>query len=305
MTRLHASDYRSDYPRERRPWVARRWFLYTGALDDPARHNIEVHVDRRWRTRLGASLRFDSPHAETPIDASVHVGPASVFVSTSAGRALNRWLRVESGASRELQVEYYTSADQRGLARRLTHAVLQWSLWTDPEHQVLSRYQKERMSRSYVARRGYVHPVGAVVDRVLGKVVYSTEELATREAVAWLPEGGYPLTLTLERATWKRPRSPWSMTRTTVDFRVRSTEDHGPGFIPDGGDSFGSADGLVASGTRDLTEAEAADPELWAPIAVARCQELVLRDRTKERGTAGWRPDPVPAGVLDPGEAGL
>jgi hypothetical protein len=291
-------DYAKDYPAERRPRLAKKFVLWTGGENEKRRrsHHVAVHVARRLLTPdVGVQVRFDSEHAETPVDAHLTLGPVQVFAGTEWGRRLNRWLRVPDGSSRAIGAE--VRAGEGGFQA----VTLVWSLWTDPEHQVLSRHERARLGRWYAARRGYVHPVGAVLDRLLGKAVYGREVLAEAEGVAWLPEGGYPLLLKLERATWKRPRSRRAMVRTTVDYRVVSRRDGGPGLIPDGGDSFGSADGTVGSSSRELTETEARDRSRWVAVAEHSAVELTLGQRARER-SSGWVPAAadVPPGVLAP-----
>lgn len=72
-------------------------------------------------------------------------------------------------------------------------------------------------------------------DWLTGKPVYSsvlTEGPAT--VTIPMPEGGYLATVTLDRATWKRPRWPWPTVRHgyTIDVLSRPTPE-GP-MVPDG-----------------------------------------------------------------------
>ena len=55
---------------------------------------------------------------------------------------------------------------------------------------------------------------------VCGRSVYTEHELETREVHVPMPEGTYLATAKLCRATWKRPRSPFTKTTLTVTFDI-------------------------------------------------------------------------------------
>jgi hypothetical protein len=269
----------------------RRFFVHWG----PDGAHRSAHAEVYWRSThrhgLGWYLRFDGPGAETPIDAAVFAGRSSIFVGTSVGRRLNRWLRLpEGGGSRKIGIELRTPDGGRA---HLAHWTLTWALWTDPEHAVRpSRYviEREGLSRWYLARRGYVHPVGDLLDRVLGKPVHTLVESDPVQATVHLEDGAWPVLVKLETRTWKRPRSPRSVVSREAWVDVVLTSDGGRGGPPNGRWKYGGADGLYGCGTRELTQHEAADPARWVPIAVGRFTEAILLDRARY----GWKPT-VPA----------
>ena len=49
-----------------------------------------------------------------------------------------------------------------------------------------------------------------IKDRLRGKLKYATEEIEKSRSVVPMPEGNYPCEVTIERATWERPRWPFS-----------------------------------------------------------------------------------------------
>jgi hypothetical protein len=69
------------------------------------------------------------------------------------------------------------------------------------------------------------------MDDVFGCASHSREKIGPPvQAVACLPEGQYTLTLQREVSTWKRPRWPWPLVRTSVDITLeRPPEFQGKG----------------------------------------------------------------------------
>jgi hypothetical protein len=292
--RFHATNDKA--PGAKRLSLYRRAWLHWGSDEFGGAHSVSAEVTFRgsYRGGIGFEVRFDGPSAETPIDAAVFLGPLSVFAGTSMGSTLNRWLRVRPGHSREIGVQLSGSD---GAVSRLAYTTFQWSLWTDPEHQVRpSKYVREQggLSRWYCMRRGYTHPIGRVLDIALGRTAYTTEDVAEVDAVAHLQDGPYPLTLTLRRSRWQRPRSPRGITRVAVEYEVVPVAEGGPGSCPTGKESWGVDNGLVSASTRELSAAEAADPAPWAPLAVGAFTERVLAQRARY----GWR-QAVAASLVD------
>lgn len=244
---------------DRRGLLAKRLTVHWGSDQAIV---MEVYSFARTQSGIGGHLRFDGPTAETPLHALVSIGaPLAVYANASNGRRLNRCLNVQSGQAREIGMRV-SKMDLRW-HRGWKHLLLEWSLWTDPKHQVLLSNERKNLSRWYQVRRGYVHPIGAVLNAILGKENYATEVVAEDDAVAYLEDGPYPLSLSLERAIWKRPRLPWaSASRTTVEYRVKPVSEGGRGFAEDGY-KFGHPNGLTASSTPPLTKAQAATPVTW------------------------------------------
>ena len=86
---------------------------------------------------------------------------------------------------------------------------LWWTIWRDP----MCGWD----SRMPWWRQGCLH----VDDALLGRRRYSCETLSTHEVVVPMPEGPYPATLRMEKATWRRPR--WfreTIFRASIDMKV-------------------------------------------------------------------------------------
>jgi len=294
-------------PGDGRLTLARRWFIHWGPDDHREDAHLDVYANRKPGHGWGFQLRFDGPDAETPLDAGLFLGRwLTVFAGTSKGRRLNRVLRVrgwEKGdpsraGSRALKFRVHGARDG---GEWVESCLVEWLAWADPEHQVFGRWNRDEMlkerSRGYVAtyehvRRGYHHPARAVLDRLLGKTVHTLVESEPVPALVCLPEGEYPVTVTLEQRTWKRPRSPRTWARhVAAEVEVVPTSQGGPGYCPTGRVKYGHDDGTVStSGGRALTAREAADPGKWVPIGVAAFTESVLKDRARHR-RLGWAPE--------------
>lgn len=305
MSNRHHWSSPDKNPGDGRLTFARRWFWHWGPDEHREDAHLDVYANRKPDHGWGFQLRFDGPDAETPIDAGLFLGRwLVVFSGTSKGRRLNRALRVrgwEKGdpyqaGSREIEFRLQSGRDCAG--QWAENFLVQWSLWTDPEHHVMGRWHRKRMieqgrSRAATAayehiRRGYHHPARAVLDRILGKTVHTCEKSEPVPAVVCMPEADYPVTVTLERRTWKRPRSPRAWLRSAdADVEVVNTRDGGLGFVPTGKVKYGYDDGIVSTtGGRQLTAREAADPGLWVPIGIAAFTGSVLKDRARY----GYRP---------------
>lgn len=309
MTRVSVHRWSSDNksPGDGRWTVARRMFIHWGPEERRQDAHLDVYVNRKPGHGWGSYIRFDGPHAETPIDAGLFLGRwLSVFAGTSKGRRLNRALRVKGacaenryqGGSR--QIEFCLSVGHAA-EKWAQNALVQWALWTDPEHTVFGRWQREEMRQAHSAvytwtyehvRRGYHHPASALLDAVLGKTVHTVTKSDPYPAVVYLPEGEYPVTVTLEHRTWKRPRSPRAWPRATnVAIECVPISKGGTGYCPTGKISYGDDDGICStSGGRQLTPYEAADPGKWVPVGVATFTERVLKDRARYRHP-GWVPE--------------
>lgn len=293
---VHRVNYRDGEPPKRFA-VNRAVFAHWGPDKNQHQAHVEIAV-RQMAWTWGAKVRLDGPYAETPIDAALYLGPVAVYAGTSLGVRLCRWLRMPDHGSREISVEAQGSDRGAGEHWAATRWVLRWALWTDPEHAVMLGGEKRGASWWYRIRRGYTHPIGAVVDLALGKVKYSTDTLASVDAVGWLPEGGYPLHLKLTRATWKRPRSPKAVVRRDVDWEVVPQSEGGPGMAQTGRIKWGSDDGICAASTPPLTARQAHYPNQWIPAALGSFTTQVLRDRARY-SAVDWTPTgPIPGLIV-------
>ena len=305
---MHRWTSNDKSPTDGRWTFARRMFIHWGPEKNNHSAHLDVYLNRRHGHGLGFMVRFDGPHAETPIDAGLFLGRlAFVFAGTSLGRTLNRLLHVTGetaenrwqGGSRELAFRISNSTE--GAGRIAENLLIEWHLWSDPDHSVFGKWDRKRMlehhSRVYTAlyatiRRGYHHPIKAILDALFGKTVCTVEKSDPVHAVACFPEGEYQVTVTLEQRTWKRPRSPRAWLRhADAEVEVVPKSEGGPGYCPTGRVKYGDDDGIVStSGGRTLTPIEASDPAKWVPIGIGAFTTSVLRDRAENR-PAGWVPE--------------
>lgn len=108
-------------------------------------------------------------------------------------------------------------------------------------------------------------------DRILlGREKYSEVELSTTPATVELPEGAYPVTVTLFESTWKRARWPWP--RKMIRARVDCGEQGIPGHAGKGENSWDLED--------DSTYAMTC-PETSVEDAVKRLTNSILSDRAR------------------------
>lgn len=102
----------------------------------------------------------------------------------------------------------------------------------------------------------------------LGRYKYSDVELSTTPATVELPEGSYPVNVTLFESTWKRQRWPWP--RKMVRARVDCGEQGIPSHAGKGENSWDLEDDLTYSLTCPETTVEGAVQRLTASILRGR-----------------------------------
>lgn len=113
-----------------------------------------------------------------------------------------------------------------------------------------------------------------VADFVLGKAAYSSKELVTYAVSIPLPEGTFPGTVTLEEATWKRPR--W---KAKIVRRADISVERPPTFPGKGENSWDQGDDAIYSMTcRAKSVAE----------AIGQYVEAVLSNRFRRGKRDGW-----------------
>lgn len=122
-------------------------------------------------------------------------------------------------------------------------------------------------------RAGHFNPV----DWLLGRDVYSSEDIQTVKATVPMPEGTYPATIRLFRSTWKRPR--WPFTRELL--RAEVEVEGGIPFPGKGENSWDCGEDATYSITTHARTVEA---------AIAAMVEAVLRNRRRYGGSVDWRP---------------
>lgn len=100
-----------------------------------------------------------------------------------------------------------------------TTGALWWEFW-HPRHEWTSGTPRWR------------HGNFNLTDFVLGQRAYSTVEDEPVLVVIPMPEASYPAAVTMETATWKRPRWPWPLIIRCADVELLDTTDGKPGYIP-------------------------------------------------------------------------
>lgn len=87
------------------------------------------------------------------------------------------------------------------------------SIWFELHREAHASYysraywrKKTRRERWAIRLQDGMHASFHYVDFLLGSTKYTSEPLSEHEAVVHLPEGDYPVLVTLERATWTRAR---------------------------------------------------------------------------------------------------
>lgn len=154
-----------------RPWNARVW----------------LHFWRRvaclqWVLgRFKFGLHVNANESEHEWTFGVQVPGLSLWLSVSGlgSRRFWKWLMRAGGHERDLSL-------------RVFDAAIWWNLWVDDT----GRGPRPGW------RAGNFRPI----DVLLGKANYTNEVLSTHHVLIPMPEGGYPAVVTMERATWKRPR---------------------------------------------------------------------------------------------------
>lgn len=115
-----------------------------------------------------------------------------------------------------------------------------------------------------------------LVDLTLGRSKYSKRIIATHDATVPMPEANYPAKVTIEEATWRRPRWPFKSTHLSALIEVESGVP-----IPGKGENDWDCgeDAIFATGSSDPT----------VPGAVAALVKSALE--TRERyGGRNWQP---------------
>lgn len=188
----------------------------------------------------------------------LHWDPPFVPVEKRTGRALRRW-EAKDFSEKEIGWAFHGGT-------------LFWTVWKDPSH----------WSRS----DGWRHSSVNFVNWVLGKTIYSEDDLSTTQTVVAMPEATYPVEVTLQRARWSRPRGFFGIgekeiRRAQVDVLDANGDKSS---IPVPGKGENSWD-CGEDGTWSV-----ALPAATVPEALAGLIESVLRTRERHGGSVNWRP---------------
>jgi len=203
-----------------------------------------------WHFRADGDVGLTVTRAGTYSDreSDVLVGVDFLLVSFWIGVSA-RWLRSRRPAG---------DARKYGLTYSAEHDHLHWS-WGASE---FGDGRPSWRSRGWFLR-----------DVLLGRAKYASTPYRREAVTIPMPEAAYPAVVTLEKATWKRPRWPWARTvyRASVDI---------PGGVPCPG-KRDDDDGLYG-----LTR-----PARSVAEAIGACVESAERMR-RRHGGPDWRPRP-------------
>lgn len=239
--------------------------------------HYQVVVDlRRW-CQAGLMLTLNGPGNEGGVGVYLALPCFDLWLGFDGH---GEWLtqRLALGAEVETGVRMYR-IDQR--------LVVRYDLAVDDSASSFGR------RRSAGWRSGYLQPGERLANMLLGRVVHSEVEHARVGAVIPMPEGGYPATVALSRAQWKRPR--WFAkviyrTETEVLDPLRCVPVPGKGE-----NSYDCGDDGIYSSTRPST---GPDSE-WVAAAVADFAGSAMRSRERYGSGQAWVPDAGwPAGLV-------
>lgn len=118
-----------------------------------------------------------------------------------------------------------------------------------------------------------------IPDVILGRQKHSRQELETKQGVVAMPEGLYPISVTFDRRTWKRPR--W-FAQSRLGANIKCLKPIG--FPGKGENSWDCGDDALHGMSCDAIN---------MAQAIARVTESVLRSREKY-GSLDWKPTEVP-----------
>lgn len=107
-------------------------------------------------------------------------------------------------------------------------------------------------------------------NRLLGRAKYTRTKGTEHDALLTMPEGEYPLKVTLYTATWKRPRWPWPVVIQRAD--IKPLNEGGIPFPGKGENSWGLDDDAVFGMT---------GPAATVEEAVEMLRVSVMRDRER------------------------
>ena len=114
-----------------------------------------------------------------------------------------------------------------------------------------------------------------ILDVLLGRQTHTREELETKPGLVSMPEGTYPISVTFDRRTWKRPR--W-FAKSRLGAHIECLKPIG--FPGKGENSWDCGDDAIHSMSCDATN---------MAEAIARVTESVMRSRERH-GTINWKP---------------
>lgn len=188
----------------------------------------------------------------------LHYTPRWIHPDEYTGRAKARWDRKDF--------------DSKQVGWAFHNGTLHWRVWKSPDS----------WSRADGWRNSHFNPK----DWLLGRMIFSEDDLQVVRTTVAMPEGKYPVEVKLQMARWTRPRGFFgigdkTMRRAHVEILGADGE---PSFIPVPGKGENSWD-CGEDGHWGVTL-----PASSVSEAVAGVVEGVLRDRERYGGSIDWRP---------------
>lgn len=243
------------------PWHGRAW-LHVG--------NESAHVEWNVRSRAcGASLSFERMGEKT-VGGHFALPPVAIYfgLELRAKRLLSRAAAWVAKRSADLGAKGGHSGSEVSI--RVHGWGVFWSVFADTSGWVNGRPRW---------RDGAWWPL----DTLFGRERHSTIPAGELAVIIPMPEGGYPATITLERATRKRPR--WFAHHVDrADVRLTT-----PIPVPGKGESSWDCDEDAIHGM----SLHASSFE----EAIAAVVQGALRDRVRHGGSLTWQPEAKKAGT--------
>ncbi|QCQ91750.1 hypothetical protein [Rhodococcus sp. SGAir0479] len=220
-------------------------------------------IIRKPNPEFSARFHVGTAASETPFDGHLTILGSGIYWGTENGRKLAAWL------TREERHPW----DGRDLSVRIHNGRAYLSAWVHPDNWVRGEFAQWR-SGSWL-----VSPL----DHFYGPARYWHADVDRADLVVELPEGAYPVTATLQRQTYGRPKS-----RRRTESWVVNVES--PNGIPNRRDRSGGWKGDRAYGFGVALASRRPDWDVDAKAAIAA---RILKDRAD----SGFRePQPTSGG---------
>lgn len=156
---------------------------------------LEVHLGAHFHDAFAVRFHAGTLGSETPFDGHLCILGAEVYWGLENGRHFANWLTHLAGEKhrydgRDLQI-------RMGKLAGLGNGDLSWTLWTHSD-----RYERDEFASWREGRLKL-----DLLEQIWGPKNYTYEDLATAAFVVDMPEGSYPVVVTLQQQTRKRTKS--------------------------------------------------------------------------------------------------
>jgi hypothetical protein len=227
-------------------WRAGRYFIYLGQYRKAGRRSIGLEWTSGLRGWLG--FRFQWGGEEQDFQLMLGLGLVTIWITTES------WLPWEHRIKSK-----HTTGIMYSSGGVTAH------LWAEEKY------------ANYISREYYIRPLDKVKDKILGKRKYSTEVISEHNEVITLDKD-YPVFISMEIATWKRPRwFPLNLHRPQIKMQVP---------VPGKGDNSWD---LGEDCIYDVTMAGRKTPYTVEEVLLLE-KESIMKTRLKYGGI-GWTPE--------------